>query len=697
MNKKVASLIKKLENPEREFSPVPFWFLNDEFSDEEIKRQLKSFNEKGVNGVVLHPRIGVPETIQYLSDEFMHYIKVAARTAHELDMRIVLYDEAMYPSGSAHGLVAASNPDFASQCIILSDNCDEGKVIAKTKSGKYILQAPSNGRIRGIHFGEDDGQPNAPLASDLLNPSSVDKFIELTHERYYSVLKEYFGNTVIGFFTDEPSVLGRNQRRDCFGWTWGFEDVITELKGTLEDLEGLFTGEDNETTEIYKKAIFDRECNVYYKKLSDWCGGHGIALMGHPHRGDDIECERFFQIPGQDIVLRWIAPEKNAMTSYESVQAKCSSDAARHTGKRRNLNECYGACCKDGIPWYFTGGDMKWYTDWLAVRGVNFFIPHAFYYSVTGRRKDERPPDVGPNNIWWKYFDTISAYIKRVSCLMTDAPNKARVAVLCANRDMPSDEMADFYQNQVEFNYLPYSFLENAVDEDGCIKIQGYKYEYVYGDKRNTKTSAKHINSVFDLPYRDLYTQNSTPDLRVSHVVKDDVEVFFLTNEGEGTISTKAMVEGKGGLITMDFWTGLSKVIPSRYENGKIAFDLNLARRQSICIMIDPDAKDCLDVWSQKEYVNPEFELIEDDKSSFIKKYQAKFCCQGTENLYINVKAEEMVECYINGSFAGFSLWNDHEFFIKPYIKKGENQVELSVTGSAVNRFTDQKIEYGLL
>ncbi|MDP4133841.1 MAG: hypothetical protein Q8882_07500, partial [Bacillota bacterium] len=89
--------------------------------------------------------------------------------------------------------------------------------------------------------------------------------------------------------------------------------------------------------------------------------------------------------------------------------------------------------------------------------------------------------------------------------------------------------------------------------------------------------------------------------------------------------------------------------------------------------------------------------LIEDDKSSFIKKYQAKFCCQGTENLYINVKAEEMVECYVNGSFAGFSLWNNHEFFIKPYIKKGENLIELSVTGSAVNRFTDQKIEYGLL
>ena len=42
-----------------------------------------------------------------------------------------------------------------------------------------------------------------------------------------------------------------------------------------------------------------------------------------------------------------------------------------------------------------TASDMKWYIDWLGLRGVNLFIPHAFYYSVTGERKEERPPDVG--------------------------------------------------------------------------------------------------------------------------------------------------------------------------------------------------------------------------------------------------------------------------------------------------------------
>ena len=450
---KAYNLIEKLKNPPAEFSPIPFWFLNDDLNDDEIVRQLTDFCEKGVGGVVLHPRIGIPESISYLSDEFMHYISTAVETAAKLDMKIVLYDEAMYPSGSAHGLVVEANRRFASQCIILADCADEGKVIARTRSGKYIVQVESGGRIRGIHFGEDDGEPGAPLAGDLLSEEAVAKFIEITHERYYSVLKDYFGTTIIGFFTDEPSALGRAARAGAFAWTWGFEDVISALGGDPAELEGLFTGDENATVKLYKKAVFERENDIYYNALSSWCENHGIALMGHPHRGDDIECERFFHIPGQDVVLRWVCPEKGGLEGgAESAQAKCSSDAAKIFGRRRNSNECYGACCRDDLPWNFSGGDLKWYTDWLGVRGVNMFIPHAFYYSVEGKRKDERPPDVGPNNIWWKYFGTISTYMKRISCLMTDSRNMARVCVLCENRNMPVEQVAQFYENQIEFN-----------------------------------------------------------------------------------------------------------------------------------------------------------------------------------------------------------------------------------------------------
>ena len=91
--------------------------------------------------------------------------------------------------------------------------------------------------------------------------------------------------------------------------------------------------------------------------------------------------------------------------------------------------------------------DMKWYIDYLGIRGVNLFIPHAFFYSVEGARKDERPPDVGPNSIWWDHYNIISNYMKRISYIMTDSVNEAKVCVLCDNRNMHVDDVRDFYCN----------------------------------------------------------------------------------------------------------------------------------------------------------------------------------------------------------------------------------------------------------
>ena len=689
-------LIRSLESPAREFSPVPFWFLNDDFSDSEIIRQMEDFNSKGVHGVVLHPRIGIPESIEYLSDEFMHMVETAVKTAARLNMRIVLYDEGMYPSGSAHGMVVKEDPRYASQAIILTDDKDEGKLIARTDDGKYIVQVNSGGTIRGIHFGEDDGQENAPAAADLLSKDSVDTFIRLTHERYYSRLKKYFGNTVTAFFTDEPSALGRCARKGCFAWTWGFEETIEKLGGKLSDLSGLFTGEENDTVKLYKKAIFERECNIYYKSLSDWCTSHGVDLIGHPHRGDDIECERFFGIPGQDVVLRWVSPESGALTGHESTQGKCSSDAARIMGRRRNLNECCGVCVRDKKEWYFTGGDFKWYIDWLGVRGVNYFVPHAFFYSVTGRRKDERPPDVGPNNIWWRHFDKISTYIKRISYIMTDSYNTARVAVLCSNRNLHPDEVAPFYKNQVEFNYVPYNFIPEGAFDGEKLTVGNNRYDYVLCDTEERFPEAMRISSVFDVLHRDIYTDTPCEDLRVSSVIKNGARMWLLVNEGEDEIKTGAAVEASGGIVKYDLWNGKAYRALTSEKNGKLHFNLDLKRRESVLLISDSGEGEYA-AEPQKEYANTEFRLTGESKEEFTKTYVSPLPAGRKENLYIKLNAEEMVECFVNGSPAGFSLWNEHEFYVSPYLYEGENEVRIVVTGSAANKFTDNKIEYGII
>lgn len=690
----ITEMLEKIKNPPREYGPIPFWFLNDELREDEIIRQLEDFCQKGIYGVVLHPRIGIPKTMEYLSDDFMHYIEAAVKCAARLDMKIVLYDEAMYPSGSAHGKVVAENPRYAAQGIYLTENPQEGKLIVKTKSGRYIVQKDTGGTIRGVHWGEDDGEPDAPKAADLLSQASVDTFIRLTHQRYYDCLKEYFGNTIIGFFTDEPELLGRIDKPRCHVWTWDFEAVITENGGDLAELEGLFSGEENKTVLLYRRLIFERECEVYYNRLSRWCVSHGIDLMGHPHCADDIECERFFNVPGQDLVLRRVSPETGGLCGTESVQAKCSADAARLLGAARNSNECYGACCREQIPWYFTGDDLKWFTDWLGVRGVNMFIPHAFYYSLRGRRKDERPPDVGPNNIWWEHFDAISTYIKRISYITANSVNLAKVCVMCENRDVPSDEIAWLYQNQIEFNYVPYSVIKGDAYRDGRLHVGENTYEYICNDKKNMFPQMEHIKNPTEIAYRDIYTDGKTENLRVSVLRKDGIKMWFLVNEGEEDIEAEARLDGCGEVIRFDLWSGTVNRLNSHQAQTQTIFKLRLKRRESTLLFLTDDAS-VFPEKKEREYADVKFKLVSDDAENFVKIYSGDYSGK-KENLYLRLWADDMAECFVNGEYCGFSLWNEHEFYISPYLSDVENKIELKITGNAANRFSDAEIPYGL-
>ena len=111
-----------MSKPSKEYTAIPFWFLNGDLTHTEIRRQLHDFYAHGIYGVVLHPRIGLSRRIGYLSPLFFRYLRTAIETAADLDMKIVLYDEGMYPSGSAGGQVVADHPDLASRGLALTDH-----------------------------------------------------------------------------------------------------------------------------------------------------------------------------------------------------------------------------------------------------------------------------------------------------------------------------------------------------------------------------------------------------------------------------------------------------------------------------------------------------------------------------------------------------------------------------------------------
>ena len=680
-----TSLRQEFQNPPAEFSPIPFWFWNDALSETEITRQMEDFREKGVMGFVIHPRKGLPKEIPYLSDKFLHYVKYAVKEAARLHMHVVLYDEAMYPSGSAHGMVVKSNPEFAAralrlmECPVTADltvdalntlihsrirepekllgivsakKNEKNQILTETLhflpvdsallSGSallpesalqeegsvlfFLMETCSKGPIRGVHSGEDDGEPDAPAAADLLNPEAIRTFIRLTHDTYYHALKEYFGTTVVGMFTDEPDVLGRNHIPDVFPWTPGFTAYLEAQNLPPERLVLLWQEAADRSQEAfrvsYKKAINNRLSESYYRQLSEWCTDHNIVLTGHPAASDDIGLLRYFPIPGQDVVWRWVAPENNlGIEGRNSTMGKCSSDAARHSGKRRNSNECFGCCGPKEDGWAFTMDDMKWYLDWLFVRGVNLLYPHAFFYSIEGEERfGERPPDVGPQNTFWPYYGYISDYIRRMCWLMTDSFNTTPIAVLCTEDHLPWEPAKELFCHQLEFNYLEENLLQNdCVVENGWIRIQKQAYRILLLDSGMDTAPLSEVLHAFivggghllywdrekDLSsaVRTLLTEDSAcpiqaqvlplvRDIRLSHVKKSGCDFYLLTNEGEnGFTGTLCLpVDPAAGDIASfelwDAWNGTQQSFSAPCKNGIFSLPLALERRESIIYVV---------------------------------------------------------------------------------------------------------------
>ncbi|NOU97206.1 hypothetical protein GC093_28850 [Paenibacillus sp. LMG 31456] len=668
--------------PEDEFTPIPFWFWNDELNKNELIRQIHDFKSKEVMGFVLHPRMGLPRSQPYLSEPFMELVETAVLEAEAQGMIVILYDEGMYPSGAANGLVVKANPEYASRglqmveypCSGLTNisftlppgdkvisvqavrkrsvneiDLDHVQVIEDYDSGGVTFRQPddgewsvlvfietfSKGTIRGIHEGQDDGEDDAPLAADLLSSDAVQTFITLTHEAYYGKLKRHFGKTVIAMFTDEPDLLGRNHKKGLKPWTTGFMADYKAGGNEEKELGAIWFEAGTRTAAIrrtYETSVHHRLAASYYKPLHEWCEKHGIALTGHPAASDDIGAQAWFHIPGQDVVWRYIAPEEGkAVDGVHSTMGKCASDAARHRGRRRVINECFGVCGKES-GWSLKADEMKWYLDWLFVRGTNMISPHAFYYSVRDSRRDERPPDVGPNNIWWSEYQQFARYIKRMSWLMTDSVNQTELAVLVGATSLPWKSVKPFFEQQIEFNYLETELLSSCnFTEEGriCIGQQQYKAVLIEdigiigarerellngfaecgglvieasdedvsivnekgkGRRFFRLDEAERLPSLLNgLLSRDMVIAPACSSVRISHVVKDGVDFYVFVNEGEevftGVVHTP--LSGKAELWCP--WSGVVRAAAAlRNSVGEGALiELTLQRRECLWLVID--------------------------------------------------------------------------------------------------------------
>ena len=470
--------------PPADYSQCPFWFWNDNLDEVEIRRQMAGFQAHGVEAFVIHPRIGLPNSIDWLSPELFRFMRIAVEEARRLGMWVVLYDEGMYPSGSSAGQVVATNSAFHARCLSCSTHeLSAEEIGAKTLGGKdkesamdkdirllarvtrangeplWIYDRKVDSVVRGLHYMSDETHPwpaeEEPPAADLLNPEAVLCLRRLVYDRFYAELGDHFGTTIKAIFTDEPHPLGRCREQKVMP---GTSDILTHVQRILgydftPHLPALWFDDEPNAEEYrrqYNEAIAVRMGETYYEPLSEWCARHGIALTGHPAEPTDLGHLKYLHIPGQDIVWRHVEPHKpSALEGPPSTMAKAAASSAFHRGRARNMNEFAGAF---GHELTFT--ELKWLASWLLIRGCDLLMPHAFYYSVRGIRRDERPPDVGPNSAWWDDYRPWADATRRLCHINATHAPVCEVAILGRSTELPWEAARTLLQHQIDFHYI---------------------------------------------------------------------------------------------------------------------------------------------------------------------------------------------------------------------------------------------------
>ncbi len=574
---------------------MPFWFWNDQLTEAELLRQIADFEAHGVYGFVIHPRVGLPDSLGWMSDQLLRFYDLAITEAERRGMYVLLYDEGMYPSGSSHGQVAAANPAFATRALVHVELPDasppalpEGHhlvALLQRRNGKHvaIIDRPNGSTIRGLHYLDEaadahltEPRESRPLAADLLNPDAVDCFIRLVYDRFAQRYQQHFGKTVLAIFTDEPNMLGKfydhkNQRPG----TTGILAHVQRLLGYDFTPHLLTLWYDDEPDAqrhraAYAWALEQRLFETYYSKLRDWCAAHRIPLTGHPMRSDDLGALRYFQLPGQDMVWRQVVPGKRATEGADATQAKCSASAALHLGARRNSNECCGAYGAE-----LTEAEMKWIADWCFVRGVNLLYPHAFYYSVRGPRVHERPPDVGPHSPWWSRYADYAHGFRRLSWLNTDSTPICSIAILGENNHLGWRAAKTLLEHQLDFHYLEirHLFEDAAVDAQG-IRLAGMHYRLLVIDDlrvpvpaaepalRTLEQAGRLLHYAGDdaalvqqaraLTPADLTSAAAQRQLRYRHVRKLEADWYLLFNEGDIPLPLEVTVSAPGPRTWID-------------------------------------------------------------------------------------------------------------------------------------------------
>ena len=511
----------------------PFWFWNDTITDEEIHWQVAQMADQGIRGFFIHSRQGLKDPA-YLSEAFLDRVATAVKSAREHGLYVHLYDEYPYPSGVAGGMVTLGDPqNLATELVQHVFDVQGGPIRLALPAGKVLslLAYPIEAdqilwdqpvdlqQAVGVVLEEDSYQETGLTAynqkryfanrprpflqfilptnpwrifasiqrvvehhkywhnfADMLQPETVKRFIQLTHERYYQRLGTEFGKTIRWIFTDEVVAGWSPQLLQAYQAEYGAD--LPDMLPALQDP----THPDHIRVSIdlhrLKLKLFGA---AFEEPVSAWCRDHKIAYAA------EKPSLRFSQLSYQDIPgcepghvkaggkLDLLGPSLRG-------NAKATASAAYFYGKDGALDECYHS-----LGWSATLEDIRWMADAQLLLGIRYLVPHGFFYTTHNLRKHDAPPSLFFQEPFWPLFRHLSDRVERIGQAFEGTYINAQLAVIDPTSGLPTREDRGAYERlmhtlmgaHLDFHVVDTDLLTSGKLTSGQVQIKDITFRSV--------------------------------------------------------------------------------------------------------------------------------------------------------------------------------------------------------------------------
>ncbi|QCT04047.1 glycoside hydrolase family 2 sugar binding [Paenibacillus algicola] len=547
-----AKLIDNLSGEEGNYVLPFFWQQGQE--ELVLRTELRKIRESGIRAVCVESRTH-PD---FVGSGWWRDLEIIMEEAENQDMKVWIFDDSHFPTGYAAGRMKYEFPHLRNRylrvdhidvvgsmqgaSLLVGEHILDGEelvgiVAAERLTGTEELGSLMNlnvfirdgvlfwdvpeghWRVFMLKLTNEGGHERLQYHLNPLEPEAVDVLLQTVYEPHYERLRHKFGNTLSGFFSDEPRFGNINSLEAIIGKTpmvlpW-CTDMLTLLQQKLpgEDLITqlplLWYNSGSRASSFryhYMDTLTRRYATCFTKRLADWCRAKGVEYISHVIEDNNAHARlgagvgHFYRalwdqdMSGVDVVLQQIIPGMTydfriALGAgdgefYHYGLAKMASSLGHLDAKKkgRTICEIFGA-----YGWVEGLKLMKWLTDHMLVRGVNHFIPHAF--SPKAFPDDDCPPHfyAQGNNPQYRYLKTLMEYTNRLSHLLNGGTHIASAAVMYHAEAEWSGEAQLFQrpvrqllERQIDCDVVPADLLQDRmIISDQQLIINEERFHYL--------------------------------------------------------------------------------------------------------------------------------------------------------------------------------------------------------------------------